>query len=141
MVYVLNRGGRYESFGKAHKGKYLGHKLKNIFHIYVERVSTTKNSITGKRFIGVPIHEPIMDIKGNPVDDKEYPFHLITFKEIFAGHSRTAEHYLSHLSLLPENKVLINSRNAQELGLKEDDRVWLTSKSNPKGSSTWETAG
>jgi tetrathionate reductase subunit A len=133
VVYVLNRGGRYESFRKAYKGKYMAHKNKNILHIYVERVATTKNSITGKRFSGIPIHEPIMDIKGNPVDDREYPFHLISFKEIFAGHSRTAGHYLSHLSLLPENKVMINRRDAEALGLKEDDRVWLTSKSNPKG--------
>jgi anaerobic selenocysteine-containing dehydrogenase len=133
VVYVLNRGGRYESFRKAYKGEHMAHKLKNILHMYVERVATTKNSITGKRFSGIPIHEPIMDIKGNLVEDKEYPFRLITFKEIFAGHSRTAGHYLSHLSLLPENKVMMNSRDAQELGLREDDRVWLTSKSNPKG--------
>ncbi|UCD72046.1 MAG: molybdopterin-dependent oxidoreductase, partial [Syntrophobacterales bacterium] len=39
VVYVLNRGGRYESFRKAYKGEHMAHKLKNILHMYVERVA------------------------------------------------------------------------------------------------------
>ena len=58
-VYVLNRGGRFESFSKAYAGTFVGHPYARQLNLYVEPVATGKDSITGKPFVGVPHYEPI----------------------------------------------------------------------------------
>ena len=37
VVYVLNRGGRYENFSKAYNGKYLGHTHCGQVNFFAER--------------------------------------------------------------------------------------------------------
>jgi anaerobic selenocysteine-containing dehydrogenase len=133
VVYVLNRGGRFEDFEHAYEGDYLGHKFGSMFNIYSEKVAETRNSINGKYFSGIPIYEPICNMREKKIKDKDYRFNLITFKEIFGGRSRTISNYWSQGSLLPENEVWINSKNARELGVKNGDYVKLNSKSNPEG--------
>jgi anaerobic selenocysteine-containing dehydrogenase len=133
VVYILNRGGRFEGSEKAYKGEYLAHQFKSMFNIYCENVAQHRNSMTGKYFSGVPVFEPIRDARGNFVKDEEYEFHLITFKEIFGGHSRTISNYWSNIALLPENEIWINRRDALRLGLKEKDYVRVVSSSNPQG--------
>ena len=132
-IYVLSRGGRFEDFKKAYAGQYLGHKYGKMFNVYCEKVAEYKNSMTGDYFSGIPFVKPICDMKGRIVKDEEYKFHLITFKEISGGHSRTVSNYWSQESLLPENKVWINRQDAESLKLKNEDYVHLTSKSNPQG--------
>lgn len=131
-VYVLNRGGRYENFEKAYKGEFLAHQLKQMLSIYVEKVALTRNSMTGKRFSGIAIYEDIKDSLGKELDDESYRFHLITYKEIAGGQSRTPGNYWL-TSALPENFILINVRDAQSLALKEGEYVRLVSASNPNG--------
>ncbi len=46
---------------------------------------------------------------------------------IFGGHSRTISNYWANYSLLPENFVLINKRDAKAYGLKDGDVVRLVS--------------
>jgi anaerobic selenocysteine-containing dehydrogenase len=135
-VYVLNRGGRFESFSKGYAGDYLGHPYARQLNLYIEPVATGKDSITGKPFVGVAHFEPIQNSTGTPVDDQDMPFHIITYKEVTGGQSRTISNYWTQggMGVLPTNHVLMNPRDAAPLGLRNDDVVKLTSRTNPDGT-------
>ncbi len=135
-VYVLNRGGRFETSGKAYAGDYLGHPYPRQLNLYIEPVATGKDSITGKLFVGVAHFEPIQNSTGTPVDDKDMPLHLITYKEVTGGQSRTISNYWTQggMGVVPENFVLVNPSDAASLGLHDGDMVKLTSRTNPQGS-------
>ena len=135
VVYLLNRGGRFDDFAKAYDGKVVRNKYGTLVNLYQEKTATTKNSMTGKPFPGVATWLPSpVDATGRPVVDESagYDLRLITYREIFHTKSRTAANYWL-LSLLPENGVVMNSRDAARRGLKADDRVRLQSASNPTG--------
>ena len=127
VVYVLNRGGRYENFNKAYKGKYLGHTHGGLVHFFAEPVANVRNSINGKWFDGLPRYEPVMNAAGKVIEHSGYPFSLITFKEIFGGHSRTASNYWCNYSLQPENFVLISRSDGRKHGLQDGDVVRVSS--------------
>ena len=57
---------------------------------------------------------------------------LITYREIAQCKSRTISNYWL-LSLLPENFILLNSRDALRLGFNNGDLVRVISQSNPQG--------
>ncbi len=127
MVYVLNRGGRYENFSKAYKGNYLGHTHGGLVHFFAEQVASAKNSISGEWFDGLPKYEPVTNAAGKVIEHPDFPLNLITFKEIFGGHSRTASNYWSNYSLQPENFVLIHKHDAGIFGLMDGDIVRIVS--------------
>lgn len=133
VVYVLNRGGRYENFENAYDSQFLKHKFAGLFSIYAEPVALTKHSMTGKPFTGVAIYDPARDASGKAVSQKGYALRLITYKDILGGQSRTLpnDYWLS--SILPENYVLMNSKDAERLGVFDDDLVKLVSATNPEG--------
>jgi anaerobic selenocysteine-containing dehydrogenase len=130
LVYVLNRGGRYENFAKAYNGEYLGHNHGGLVHFFAEPVANTKNSINGKWFDGLPRYEPVMNAAGEILEHPDYPLSLITYKEIFGGHSRTASNYWCNYSLQPENFVLIHNQDAQIFGINDGDTVKVASATN-----------
>ncbi len=134
-VYVLNRGGRFESFSKAYAGDYLGHPYARQLNLYVEPVGTGKDSITGKPFIGVTHFEPIQNSTGTPVDDQDMPYHIITYKEVTGGQSRTISNYWTQggMGVIPTNYVMMNPSDAATLGVREGDVVKLGSRTNPDG--------
>ncbi len=134
VVYVLNRGGRYEAFDKYERsGRLLPHRFGKMLSFFVEEVAEAKNSMTGEHFDGLPRYEPPKDAKGRVISDPDFPLRLITYKEIFGGHSRTISNYWANYSLQPGNKVLINRRDGVRLGIRDGDRARLTSKTNPTG--------
>ncbi|HFD39759.1 MAG TPA: molybdopterin oxidoreductase [Anaerolineae bacterium] len=133
VVYLLNRGGRFEAFEKGWNEETVGHPFGKGFNLYVENVYKGKNSLSGEHFSGLPIFEPIKHADGSLVDDGDHDFHLITFKEIFGGQSRTPGNYWSQVGLLPENYVLLNRSDVNRLGLEDGAEVKLVSASNPEG--------
>ena len=98
IQYVLDRGGRFEDYGKAYKGDHTNHAYKKICLIYNEKLATTKNSMTGEYFDGLPYYEPIRDSLGRPVvrDEQKYPFRLNTYHPAYHAQARTAACPLAH---------------------------------------------
>jgi anaerobic selenocysteine-containing dehydrogenase len=136
VVYILNRGGRYENFEAYEKsGDKLPHPFKGMFNIYVEDVALTRHPYTGKRFSGIALVEPVKGYDDIPieVDSKEFPLTLITFKYIQGGQSRTLPNNYWIASTLPENYILINTKTAKELGLEDGEYVQVISPTNKKG--------
>lgn len=135
VIYVLNRGGRFEDSDKMYNGDTQAHPFSGIFHLFVERVAKGRNSLSGQPFDGLPVAEGPRFANGKPVEQNgDYPFHLITFKEIFGTQSRTVPPCQWLTELCPENAVLLNRVDAEKLGLRIGDRVRLSSATNPDGS-------
>ncbi len=135
VIYVLNRGGRFQDFEKVYEGDWVKNRYGQLINLYQEKTATTKSAMNGKPLIGYATYIPApMDVLGNRLEDERegYEFHLITYREIFHTKSRTISNYWL-LALAPENYVLMNAQDAARLGLRDGDRVRITSPTNPEG--------
>jgi anaerobic selenocysteine-containing dehydrogenase len=128
VQYVLSRGGRFEDYGKDLNRRKVPHMYNNICHIYSETLATTRDSVTGETHAGLPKYQPISDVAGRVIEDKDYPFHLVTHKYIFHSLSRTVVNRWL-MEVLPDNFVILNPADLRRLGLKKGDSVALRSRS------------
>jgi len=135
VVYVLNRGGRFQEYAKAYKDGKLANKYGKMVGIYFDNLAKAKHSMTGKHYIpyGTWVPSPA-DCAGNLLEDEKQGFDMsmITFKTITQTKSRTCGNYWLN-AVLPEGFIEIAAADAKRLGLKNDDLVKLTSASNPEG--------
>lgn len=137
VVYVLNRGGRFEDQEKAYAGDRLSNRYAKLLNLYQEKTATTIHAGTGRNYPGYAAYVPVQDFGGNePVELRRgHEFALITHRVISQTKSRTvADPWLS--AILPENGVLVNPRDAERIGLKNGQSVKVTSATNPSGQ--WE---
>ncbi|MGB9711516.1 MAG: molybdopterin dinucleotide binding domain-containing protein [Dissulfurimicrobium hydrothermale] len=135
VVYVLNRGGRFEDASKAYEGDKVTHQYKNQFNLFCEAVATGRHSMTGKNFSGLPIAEPVRDAAGRDIHfSGEFPFQLFTYKLIMGGQSRTIGNYWTMVAQQGQNYVQMNRRDAEKFGLKDGDLVRLEGPTNLKGT-------
>jgi len=135
VVYVLNRGGRFQSYQEAYKDGQLANKYGKMVNIYLEKFATTKYSMTGKTYLPhADFLESPKDCMGELINDEPqgYDLTLITYRTITQTKSRTAGNYWLQ-ALYPENFIDISPVDAQRLGLKPGDRVKVASVSNPEG--------
>ena len=133
LVYLLNRGGRFDSSDTAYEGRSIKAKLGGVNRFYIEEVANSRHSMTGKNFVGGPTFQPIADSMGKPVAENEGEFHLVTYKEVFGTQSRTISNYWSQLAVAPENYVVMNAIDARKVGVQDGEFVRVTSRSNPGG--------
>ncbi|MDO8612128.1 MAG: molybdopterin-dependent oxidoreductase [Dehalococcoidia bacterium] len=135
VVYVLNRGGRFDDYEKAYDGEHLKNKYAALINMYQEKTAGIKDSMTGKHFSGIPRYVPAYtDSLGNPIEDEKegYDLYLITHREITHTKSRTVGNYWL-LGINPEGVFNINKKDAERLGLDDGDKVRVLSASNPEG--------
>ncbi len=134
VVYVMNRGGRFQDYGKAFDGEKFKNKYGKLINLYLEKYGKAKSPITGKKYPTVASYLPIADVAGKQYNDEAdgYDLHLITYRDILQTKSRTVVDYWL-LQIEPENFVLINTADARRRGLKDGAEVKLSSKSNPEG--------
>ncbi|MGQ9834054.1 MAG: molybdopterin dinucleotide binding domain-containing protein [Candidatus Villigracilaceae bacterium] len=133
VVYVLNRGGRYQNFEKAYKGAQVANKYGRLINLYQEKTATTINTMTGKPYAGYTKYiPPALSSIGEEIPHDGYDLHMITFKPMPIAKSRGISNYWS-LAVMPEGYLLINSQDARKLGIKDGDLVRVSSSSNPKG--------
>ncbi|MCW5853552.1 MAG: molybdopterin-dependent oxidoreductase [Anaerolineae bacterium] len=135
VVYVLNRGGRFQDFAKGYSGQQVANKYGKLICLYQEKTAGVKSAMTGKALVGYATYIPgPLDVTGKALDDEKngYPFILTTFKEITSTKSRTVSNYWLR-AVNPENEVLMNAQDAARLGLRDGDKVKLVSPTNPEG--------
>ncbi len=128
IQHILSKGGRFEEYGKELNLDKAAHKYNNLCHIYSETLATTKDSITGERYAGLPVYQPIQDVAGRVIQDTDHPFQLITHKYIFHANSRTVVNRWL-MEVMPDNFVVINPIDAKKLGLHNRDKVAMRSRS------------
>lgn len=136
VVYVLNRGGRFQEYKDIYKGDHVVNQYKRLINIYQEKTAGTKNAFTGKLNPGHATYVPVSTTVGkSPKDsglEEGYPLHLITQRDVTMTKSRTVVDYWL-LSVVPENAVIINGLDAKKLGLKDGDKVKVVSATNSEG--------
>jgi tetrathionate reductase subunit A len=140
VVYVLNRGGRFQEYQKAYKDGQLANKYGKMVGIYMEKQVTTKNSMTGKPYVGHAYYqEGPVDVLGRKLNDEAqgYDLTLITYRHIAQTKSRTPGNYWLQ-ALYPENHLDISPVDARRLKLADGDRVKVVSPSNEEG--VWNLA-
>ncbi|MBF0292149.1 MAG: molybdopterin-dependent oxidoreductase [Nitrospinae bacterium] len=134
VVYLLNRGGRFEDHAKGYKEDMVAHPYGALINFYQEKTAGTVHSGTGKKFPGYPKYIPIQDYLGHDLKEQKngYDLAMITHRVISQTKSRTvANPWL--MALMPENGVLINKQDADKLGFKAGDMVRLSSATNKLG--------
>jgi anaerobic selenocysteine-containing dehydrogenase len=150
VVYVLNRGGRFEAYSKGYTtgvfpeagASYFGldptqvsHPYGTLLNIYSEKTYDAKSAMTGKHLVGYARYFPApLSMLGEPLDDEAagYDLRMITYREIMQTKSRTASNYWLR-ALRPENFILINTQDAKARGFDEDSLAKITSATNPDG--------
>jgi anaerobic selenocysteine-containing dehydrogenase len=147
VVYLLNRGGRFEDYraDKLFKDGRHSNAYKKLLSLYCEKVAGFKNAFTGRNYAGYPCYIPVADALGRPFAkafgktqeemETEYPFTLLTHRVIAMTKSRTISNYWL-LALAPDNAVLLNPGDARKQGIKDGARVRVVSVTNPEG--VWE---
>jgi anaerobic selenocysteine-containing dehydrogenase len=135
VVYVLNRGGRFQGYQQAYKDGQMANKYGKMVGIYIQNLATTKNAMTGQTYLPHADYiEGPRDILGRLLDDeaKGFDLTLITYRHIAQTKSRTVGNYWLQ-ALYPENFIDMSVADAQRLGLAEGDRVKVVSASNAEG--------
>lgn len=134
VVYVLNRGGRYQDHAKGYKGDRLGNPYGKLLNLYQEKTAMTIHSGTGEHNSGIARYISIRDYHGREPNALRvgYPLALITHRTISQTKSRTvADPWLT--PLMPENGLLLNPRDAERLGLRNGSLVRVISATNSAG--------
>ncbi|MCS6936306.1 MAG: molybdopterin-dependent oxidoreductase [Candidatus Bipolaricaulota bacterium] len=137
VVTVLNRGGRFQSYAEAYAptDTQLRVRYGRQINLYLEKTAEIKHSGTAETLPGYAVYLPTpTDYRGRLIEDEKNGFdlQLITHREILQTKSRTSGNYWL-TEFMPENLVLMNSQDAQRLGLKSGDRVKIVSATNPEG--------
>lgn len=141
VVYVLNRGGRFQNFDGGYRetarGRQLGNRFGKMVNIYQEKTYDTRSSMTGERLFGYPLYiPPGKSLLGEDLIESDvqagFDLRLITYREIAQTKTRTISNYWL-LGILPENFVLMNAVDAEARGLKEGDLVRVISPTNLAG--------
>jgi tetrathionate reductase subunit A len=135
VVYVLNRGGRFQGYHKAYKEGRLANKYGKLVGIYMENFVAVKHSMTGEPYL--PHADYVAgpaDCTGKLINDAAagYDMTLITYKAITQTKSRTVGNYWLQ-AVYPENYIEISVADAKRLGLSQRDRVKIVSATNEEG--------
>ncbi|MDR3561663.1 MAG: molybdopterin-dependent oxidoreductase, partial [Negativicutes bacterium] len=96
VIYVLNRGGRFEDYEEAWDGDKVKHRYGAMVNMFVEKTALTKNAMNGENFTGIATYIPeVRDCTGKPINDEKdgYNLSMITNKVIQHTKSRTAGDY------------------------------------------------
>jgi len=133
VKFVLARGGRFEPDSNYHDGNKMRYGQPVELFLYSEKMATTRNSITGAYFEGVPVWTPETLADGRLVDDlypaKEWPFRICSAKAKLRGVSM-----LSNCATLqdvgPTNYILMNSADAKAHRLRDGQKVKVVSPTN-----------
>ncbi|WP_407309638.1 molybdopterin-dependent oxidoreductase [Desulfosporosinus sp. SB140] len=131
VKYIMDRGGVFDA-GGAYDGSMMKNKVASLCTIYAEKVATTKDSMTGKNFDGIPQYYPVRDAKDQIFKDEGYDFTATTYKQAFHSHSRTiSAPWLTEIQ--PENFIEMNNDEGAKLGFTDGDMVKVSSPSNKEG--------
>ena len=131
VVYVLNRGGRFS--GQAaeradgYEGEWLKHRYEGLCQFYDPKTAALKDCMTGENYDGLAKIRPVMKSDGTiigPTDDR--PLHFVNWKSRHMGTHRTVNNAWLR-EIRPENYLWINASDAAERGIKNGDRVRVTS--------------
>lgn len=134
VVYVLNRGGRFEDASKAYKGERHAHPYAALLNLYQEKTASTVHAGTGKKHPGVATWVPVRGFDGEEPEAlrEGHDLAMITHRTVTQTKSRTiANPWLA--PIMPDNGILLNPADASRMGLVDGQRVRVVSATNAEG--------
>ncbi len=127
VVYILNRGGRFEPVGDEYIGNKLKYQWAKQVHLYDEKAAGFKSAYTGDFFEGVPIADEIKTYDGK-IYEPTKPLQFINWKSRnMATHRTEGNVWLREIK--PENYVWINPVDAKIKGIQTNDEIYIASSS------------
>ncbi len=129
---ILSKGGVFDFPTDEYDGDYLSYQYSNIIRTFADPVARTRDSVTAAYYSGVPQYKALTHSDGSPLDDREYPFNLITYKTVHHGQARTNVNPWLML-IMPENPVEISAADAADMGIETGDVVTVSSPSHRDG--------
>lgn len=130
VVYVLNRGGRFDGSAPdradGYEGEWLKHRYAGECVFYQPKLSANKNSITAERFDALAgVRRPLRS-DGTEAGNEGRPLQFINWKSRSQGTHRTInDAWLREVR--PSNYVWVNTVDAEARGIGNGDRVKVTS--------------
>jgi anaerobic selenocysteine-containing dehydrogenase len=112
----------------------MAHPYGALLNLYQEKTASKTYAGTGKSYPGIARYIPQRNFAGETLEKltEGYDLHLITNRVITQTKSRTiAAPWLT--AIMPENGIIVNSKDANRLGLKHGDEVKVSSATNPEG--------
>jgi anaerobic selenocysteine-containing dehydrogenase len=158
--YVLARGGVFENPDTAYAledgsssgglndevGEYMRKRYGKMVNFYIERLATEENcmaSSAGVYFSGIGFYDRIKNAVGDDIrtlDETEYPYMVSTYKTVLHTQSRTiANPWLTQLE--GTNGVLINDEDAAALGIRNNEKIKVTSRNGSVTGNAVVTKG
>lgn len=121
VVYVLNRGGRFEEAGLEYNGNHVKYGYFGQADFYDEGVAAGRNSYNGEFFEGMPIYKGIQSYNQKPIKTKQ-PLHLINWKARNLGTYRNiSSAWLREVR--SDNYIWINPVDAKKRSIQTGDTV------------------
>ncbi|CCH50250.1 molybdopterin-dependent oxidoreductase [Pseudodesulfovibrio piezophilus] len=133
LCYALVRGGVFQPYEQSFDKECFKHGY-GRYALYNEDLAATVNTMTGKRFSGIPAFVRPSFSDGRLMDniDTAYPYTVITYK--MSEHTQSRSLWNSFgMQLAPTNYVEMNADDAKQAGLEEGETVRLISPSNTDG--------
>jgi anaerobic selenocysteine-containing dehydrogenase len=129
-----NKNAEYKDGPLATAGTHMAGQYAKIIRLFADPLARTRDSITGKYYLGTPERTLQTFHDGTPIDqvDAAWPYQLITFKAVDHGQARTVNNPWLMLRR-HENTVDISTSDARTLGIEDGDQVRLISPSNVQG--------
>lgn len=127
VAYVMARGGRFAEKNSAYDGQKMTKSYTKAIAIYNETVGSTKNSITGEIYSGVPRYYAQRLYDGKKIDMHSLEFNLLAFSyksNVLSAASASIEalrdtRYTTYID--------INSQTAKLQGITHGDKVRIRS--------------
>jgi len=127
VVYVLNRGGRFEKKGGGYEGEHIKYKFGEQAVFYDENTAKNKHPYTGKNFDGIPKLEPMTFYNGELVTHEQLPLQFINWKAPHIGtHRNISSAWLREID--PLHSVWMNTKDANARNLQDGDTIKIMTK-------------
>lgn len=130
VVYVLNRGGRFEGHGversNGYEGGWLKYRYEGLCQFYDPNVAGGKDPMTGEHFDGLADVREALRSDGSSFKEDGYPLQFINWKARQHGTHRTVNSAWLR-EIRPANFVTINPADARARGIEAGDRVRIAS--------------
>jgi tetrathionate reductase subunit A len=132
-AHVFTRGGRFQPAAQGYDGERMATKFPRALNIYNEQVGVARSAITGKRHCGVAQWTEPSFADGTPMrkhyGESDWPMLLCSQKSVLLNSYSIGLDRLRGLHV--DNPVALHADDAVKLGVRNGDRVRITS---PGGS-------
>ncbi len=126
--YVMSHGGRFEDEANSYQGEWLKRRYQAPLQLYNEPLARQRNSMTGQRLFGSATWLPPLFLDGSKLSDsypvRQWPFQLISTKSQYMNSGTITARKLRKLR--PVNEIAMQADDARRLGVRNGDRIRLT---------------